>query len=160
MQIIFKVPTLANAGGALNFTNAAGFTAKEGTNDNSPTSSHTDTFSSNTIVNPFTLNAQDALNSYAPPDVTTTLQTDPSKWRANYQKSQVTLKGPPNVGSLVTTRGSAVGLGTACPTGTDSPCLATACKTQTSLVSVTGSGAASSSRATTCSSCSRCSRAS
>ena len=87
VQIIFKVPTLANAGGALNFTNAAGFTAKEGTNDNSPTSSHTDTFSSNTIVNPFTLNAQDALNSYAPPDVTTTLQTDPRKWRATLSRT-------------------------------------------------------------------------
>jgi hypothetical protein len=144
VQIIFKVPTLANAGGAVNFTNAAGFTAKEGTNDNSPTSSHTDTFSSNTIVNPFTLNAKDALNSYAPPDVTTTLQTDPKGGGDNIQKSQVTLKGPAG-GALVGLQecGIVLGLGSACPTGLPSPCATastTACMTQTSLVSVTGSG--------------------
>jgi hypothetical protein len=141
VQIIFKVPT---AGGLLNFTNTAGFTAKEGTNDNSPTSGHTDTFVSNTIVNPLVTDAKDALNSYAPPGVVTTLQTDPTRTTGNFQKSQVTLLGPPNVGSLVTLAecGGPSTLGAAaCPTGTSSPCpTGTPCTTQTSLVFVTGSG--------------------
>lgn len=140
VQIIFKVPTLANAGGAVNFTNTAGFTAKEGTNDNSPTSSHTDTFNSNTIVNPLTLDAKDSLNSYAPPGATTTLQTDPTHGGNNIQKSQVTLKGPAG-GALVLLQecGIVLGLGSACPTDTTVPC-PTACTTQTSIVFVTGSG--------------------
>ena len=138
VQIIFKVPTQAAAGGATQFSNVAGLTGKEGSNDNTPTSSHIDTFSSNTVVNHFTTDATDALNSYAPPGVVTTLQTDPSVVAGNYQHSKVTLKGPPNVGSLVTLA-ECGGLGTACPTDTNSPC-PTACKTQTSLVFVTGSG--------------------
>lgn len=142
VQIIFKVPTLANAGGAVNFTNTAGFTAKEGANDNSPTSGHTDTFVSNTIVNPLTTDAKDSLNSYAPPGVRTTLTTDPTRGNGNFQQSQVSLTGPPGVGALVQL-GECGGLGSGCPTGTPSPCpQATPCTTQTSLVSVTGSGSA------------------
>ncbi len=144
VQIIFKVPTQAAAGGATTFSNVAGFTAKEGPKDNTPTSSHTDTFASNgnvPVVTPLTPDALDALNSYAPPGVVTKLQTDSKHVTGNFQTSQVTLTGPPK-GSLVQLR-ECGGLGTACPTGTGSPCpVATPCKTQTSLVFVTGSGGA------------------
>lgn len=147
VQIIFKVPTLANAGGATSFANVAEVSGKEGSNDNQPISTHTDTFASNgnvPVTSPLTTDAKDALNSYAPPGVVTTLQTDPTRTTGNFQKSQVTLLGPPNVGSLVTLAecGGPSTLGAAaCPTGTLSPCpQATPCTTQTSLVFVTGSG--------------------
>jgi hypothetical protein len=145
VQIIFKVPTLADAGGATSFANVAALSAKEGSNDNQPISTHTDTFASNgnvPVVSPLTTDAKDALNSYAPPGVPTTLQTDPTHGGNNIQKSQVTLIGPPG-GALVALQecGVVLGLGSACPTGTPSPCpQATPCTTQTSLVFVMGSG--------------------
>ena len=148
VQIIFKVPTQANAGGATSFSNVASVSGKEGSSDNQPISTHTDTFPSNGNVpvdSPLTTNATDALNSYAPPGVVTTLQTDPTQVAGNYQHSKVTLTGPPNVGSLVNLAEcggpSILGATAACPTGTSSPCpTGTPCTTQTSLVFVTGSG--------------------
>ncbi len=141
VQIIFKVPTQASAGGATKFSNVASLSAKEGSSDNQPISSHTDTFASNNNVpveTPLTTDAKDSLNSYAPPDAVTTLQTDPAQSSGNFQHTKLTLKGPPNVGALVLLA-ECGGLGAACPTGTPSPC-PTACNTQTSIVSVTGSG--------------------
>jgi hypothetical protein len=146
VTIVFKVPTKAAVCAPTSFDNRAALLVDESSNDSQPQSNHQDTFATGagTMTTSLTCDAANALDTFTLPGTAGTFQTDQTPGTGNYQASAVHW-GNGNVslfagGGLRLLECGGLSSISCASVGVGNPCGLLPCLTQTSFISVPGSG--------------------